>query len=138
MNAHEPSQSEYSAIRRVMVVEEDFTRRHLLASLLALRPGLEVITESTHDAAATALRLDIDAAFVNLNATRGSGIELVRRLRKSQPDLTITSIGHDLHPDLHMAAIRAGVRSFLEIPFASDSLSATLREMFGAAAVSAA
>ena len=66
-----------------------------------------------------------------------SGIELVRRLRKSQPDLTITSIGNDLHPDLHMAAIRAGVRSFLEIPFAPESLSETLREMFGAA-VSAA
>jgi len=137
MHVLEPSQSEFSAIRRVMVVEEDFTRRHLLASLLALRPGLEIVTESADGAAATALRLDIDAAFINLNATRGSGIELVRRLRKSQPDLPITSIGHDLHPDLHMAAIRAGVRSFLEIPFASDSLSETLRDMFGVA-VSAA
>lgn len=132
MNAPNSSQTELSPIRRVLVVEEDFTRRQLLLSMLALRPDLEVFSESVHDAAGAADRLDVDAVFVDLNATRGSGIELVRRLRRAQPRLTITSIGDDLHPDLHMAAIRAGVRSFLELPFERQSLADTLREMFDA------
>lgn len=129
MSALQPSQTELSVTSRVMIVEEDFTRRHLLVSMLALQQGVQVVTATTEEAAAIAQLLDIDAALVNLNATRGSGIELVRRLRKYQPDATIASIGNDLHPDLHMAAIRAGVRSFLRIPFEAESLSTLLREM---------
>ena len=137
MNVANSSHAAFSPARRILVVEEDFTRRQLLVSMLSLRSDLEVFSESAEGAAETASRLDVDAVFVDLNATRGSGIELVRRLRKAQPDLSITSIGHALHPDLHMAAIRVGIRSFLEIPFASGSLSETLREMFDPA-VSAA
>lgn len=137
MNVANSSQSTLSSSRRILVIEEDFTRRQLLVSMLALRSDLEVFSESADDAAATASLLDVDAVFVDLNATGGSGIELVRRLRRAQPDLTITSIGDDLHPDLHMAAIRAGVRSFLEIPFGRQSLSDTLSEIFGPAVTAA-
>jgi DNA-binding response OmpR family regulator len=117
---------------RVLVVEEDFTRLHLLMSVLSMC-GAEAVPASADDAEATASRESVDAIFLNLNATRGSGIELVRRLRRTLPDVPVTSIGHGLHPDLHIAAIRYGVRSFLSLPFDAESVGATLRESIAAA-----
>lgn len=116
-----------SNARRVMVVEEDFTRSQLLTSMLALC-DVEVVATSLHDAVAAAEAGTLDAVFLNLNATRGSGVELVRRLRKQHPDVSLTSIGSDLHPDLHMAAVRLGVRSFLSVPFGIESVASTLRD----------
>lgn len=94
-------------IRNVLVVDDDET------ILNAWRRGAgseRTVWTATDAKAAHAIAADhaLDLAIIDLRIGNASGIELVRELRDSQPELPIALCSGYLSVDVTVAAVRAG------------------------------
>jgi two-component system response regulator AtoC len=108
--------------RRILVVDDDATTRLVLESGLSGR-GFDVkVAGSVKEALAAIASEPIDALVTDLNMRSDSGLELVRALSATRPEvpsIVITAFGS---LDTAIGAIRAGAYDYLTKPFELDEL----------------
>lgn len=116
---------------KVMLIEDDQTMVSLLTTLLKME-GFTVKTPKTH-------QMDglIDAiineqphlAFVDVKLRSGSGLDLVRKVRK-HPEIKDLRILMSSGLDLEHECLQAGADGFILKPFMPDELMNTIHKIF--------
>ncbi len=123
--------------RGVLVVEADPDLQWRIARTLTVE-GNRVVGASTGEAALALLgQWSVDLVLVDENLPGIDGIELIRRLADTAPDMTLILLTDSDDPDLQVTARLAGATSCIHKPFRADVLQAVLtaEEMdFGATA----
>jgi two-component system, NarL family, response regulator NreC len=110
----EGSARTYAPIRVVLADEHAVVRR-TLRLLIDAAPDIKVVAEVTNLAAAIR-QVDADhpdVLVVELGLTRGSGIELVRRLRERVPRTELVAVTMDESPLFALQTIDAGIVGFV-------------------------
>jgi DNA-binding NarL/FixJ family response regulator len=101
--------------QQILLVEDDGPTRRYLARAVESHPGLELTGQAANCAEAIALleKGAPDVLLTDLGLPDGSGIELIRALRKSAPDalaMVITALGNE---KTVLAAVEAGATGYL-------------------------
>ncbi len=117
--------------KRVVIVDDHPIVRQGFKQLIETVPDLEVVGEA--DTAASALTL-IDAevpelALIDLSLSDRNGLELIKDLRKSHPEVLILVVS--LHDENLYAerVIRAGARGFVMKAEAVDNIIVAIRQV---------
>ncbi len=100
---------------RVLVVDDHLVVRKGIRTLLATEPGIEVVGEAAHGAAAVAeaARLEPDVILMDLMMPQMDGIAAIQEILAGRPDariLVLTSFAAD---DQVFPAIRAGALGYI-------------------------
>jgi DNA-binding NarL/FixJ family response regulator len=113
-----------SAAVRVLLVDDQALFREALATLLAVRPEIEVVGEAGDGAAALerAASLRPDVVLMDLHMPVLDGIAATRRLRVEQPDVRVLALTTFDDDEDVFAALRAGAVGYLLKDVASERL----------------
>jgi len=116
-----------ASIGTVLIVDDDQTLLRALSQWLGLS-GFRTLTASNAEAVPDLLHTQaIDAVLTDVRMPGQSGIDLLRTLRDTQPDLPVVLLtGHGDVP-LAVEALKLGAFDFLTKPHDPERLSATLR-----------
>lgn len=114
---------------RIALIEDHVTVRQALAFVLDREPGLKVVAQAGSLAEARRLSVDFDVAIVDLGLPDGGGTEVIRELRKINPQgmvLVLTALSDRAQ---HARAVEAGAAAVLhkttpleEVPRAAKRL----------------
>jgi two-component system, cell cycle sensor histidine kinase and response regulator CckA len=109
-------------IRRILVVDDDASLRNLLAQTLE-GAGFQAFTaEDGRDARAQVEEHQIDLVITDLAMPREEGMELIRALRKRQPDLKIVAMSGAFGSDVLRAAQALGAHISLVKPVSKEMI----------------
>jgi DNA-binding NarL/FixJ family response regulator len=113
-----------SAPVRVLLVDDQALFREALATLLAVRPEIEVLGEAGDGAAALerAAALRPDVVLMDLHMPVLDGIAATRRLRVEQPEVRVLALTTFDDDEDVFAALRAGAVGYLLKDVSSDRL----------------
>ena len=122
---------------RVLLLDDHTSFRELLALRLAREPDLTVVMEagSLAEGRQAVGQVEADVALVDLDLPDGSGVELIRDLRKMNPQaqaVLLTASG-DRH--LHAEAIAAGASGVLSKTVGSAEIIGAIRRLFAGEAL---
>jgi len=110
----------------VLVVESDPDLQWRIARTLTV-DGNRVVGTSTGEGALALLeQWPVDLVLVDENLPGIDGIELIRRLADTSPDITLILLTDSEDPDLQVTARLAGATSCIRKPFRVDVLEAVL------------
>ncbi len=103
-----------SIVRVVLVDDHELIRRGLVTSF-TLEPRTEVVGEAASVAEALDVCLEAkpDAVVTDLQLPDGTGLDIVRRLRKDNPDLGLVVLTMHSGDDQIFAAMEAGASGFV-------------------------
>ena len=113
---------------KVMLIEDDQTMVSLLTTLLKLE-GFSVRAPKNHhiDGVLKDVRKEHpEVAFVDVNLNSGSGLDLVREIRR-EPGIQQTRILMSSGLNLQTECIQAGADGFILKPFMPDELIKLIR-----------
>lgn len=122
-----------SRVRKVMLVDDHPVMREGLAQLINHEPDLRICGQyedaASAFAAVSAVRPDL--AIVDLTLKRGSGLELVKNIRASYPNLVILVLS--MHDECLYAerVLRAGAAGYIAKQEASDKVLGAIRRVLG-------
>lgn len=116
-----------SPIRVLLAVDEQQTRR-VLAALLSLEEGIEVIAEVGHgdEIVEAAGRLRPDVAVIDAEPRSGDGLATAVRIGGHCAIVVLSSLGR---PGYLRRAMAAGARGFLGKDAPADELAAAIRKV---------
>lgn len=121
-----------ATLRVVIVEDDDRLRREMETVLGAARPCIDVArTFSTLQAATEGVNdatLEIDVALVDLRLSDGSGLEVIRELRRTRPRACAVAVTMFDDPATVLASIRAGARGYILKGWTSAQLVACVRD----------
>jgi DNA-binding NarL/FixJ family response regulator len=107
--------SDSSPRKRVFLVDDHPLVREWLTNLINQQPGLMVCgeAESGPEAREKILALRPDVAIVDITLKDSSGIELIKDLKQSCPEVAVLVLS--MHEEAHYAerALRAGARGYI-------------------------
>ena len=116
--------------RRVLIVDDDRDFADSTADLLALQ-GFEVLPAYETGAARRAVRtFPADVALIDVRLGTGSGIDLVRELKKTNPGVTCVMMTAFASTESAIEALHLGAYDYLRKPFHPEDLLATLNRIF--------
>jgi len=116
--------------RRVLIVDDDRDFADSTADLLALK-GYEVLPAYETGAARRAIgTFPADVALIDVRLGTGSGIDLIRELKKSNPSVTCVMMTAFASTDSAIEALHVGAYDYLRKPFHPEDLLATLNRIF--------
>lgn len=116
--------------RRVLVVDDDPDFAESLVGLLQME-GYEAALARNAEVAEAHLREHrVAVALIDLRLDLGSGIDLIRSLHQSAPDLVTVMITAYASIDTAIEAMKAGAYDYLSKPFYTEDLLATLERCF--------
>lgn len=98
-------------MKRFLLVEDHALFREVLALVLEQRTGLDNVQAESLAEASRVLGSPpgtIDMAIVDVELPDGDGIELIEKLRETEPDMPILALTAARDPDRHARALRAG------------------------------
>ncbi len=97
-----------------MVEENQVFRKNFKAVLCARFPGMQIQEAwSPHQATQMLEAQEVDLAFVDIQFSEGSGLDLSRRIKSMWPCCSVVMVGpHDL-PEYREAAEKSGASSFM-------------------------
>ncbi len=100
---------------RVLLVEENQAfRKNFKAVLCARFPGMHIQEAwSPHQATQMLEAQEVDLAFVDINFSQGSGLDLSRKIKCMWPSCSVVILGHHDLPEYREAAENSGASSFL-------------------------
>lgn len=100
---------------RVLVVDDHPAFRRALASALELLNDIEIAGEagSGVEAAARAVESDADLVLMDLSMPGLDGIEAMRQIHRSKPDLPVVILTAHADPGMEKEARAAGASGFL-------------------------
>lgn len=116
---------------RILVVEDhDATRRGLM-SILEDEPDLEVCGSTGSVAAALLLveKTRPDLAIIDISLKEGSGIELIKHLRKRDRSLKILVFSYQEEDLFAERAIRAGAKGYVNKSESNSTLVTAIRQV---------
>ena len=103
--------------RRVLIVDDDRDFADSTADLLALQ-GFEVLPAYETSVARRAVgSFAADVALVDVRLGTGSGIDLIRELKKSHPGVTCVMMTAFASTDSAIEALHLGAYDYLRKPF---------------------
>lgn len=122
--------SQPEAVRTVLVVEDDAATRRLYKFLL-VNSGY-VILEADDGVAAMELLAQnrCDLVITDMNMPRMDGLELIKTIRRDDPDIHIMMITAFGNPDIEKQALRLGANDYLSKPFDFEELERRVRAVF--------
>lgn len=116
--------------RSVLVVDDDADFAESLVGLLQME-GYEASLARNAAAAETALHEKrIAVALIDLRLDLGSGVDLIRKLHQTVPDLVTVMITAYASIETAIEAMKAGAYDYLSKPFYTEDLLATLDRCF--------
>jgi diguanylate cyclase (GGDEF)-like protein/PAS domain S-box-containing protein len=116
--------------RRVLIVDDDRDFADSTADLLALQ-GFEVLPAYETSAARRAVGSFLaDVALIDVRLGTGSGIDLIRELKKSNPGVTCVMMTAFASTESAIEALHLGAYDYLRKPFHPEDLLATLNRIF--------
>lgn len=116
--------------RSVLVVDDDPDFAESLVGLLQME-GYEAALARNAEAAEAVLRQRrIAVALIDLRLDLGSGLDLIRGLHQSAPDLVTVMITAYASIETAIEAMKAGAYDYLSKPFYTEDLLATLERCF--------
>ncbi len=100
---------------RVVLVDDHELIRNGLAASITLEPGTEVVGQagSVAEALVVCQESRPDAVVTDLQLPDGTGLDIVRRLRKENPDLGLVVLTMHSGDDQIFAAMEAGASGFV-------------------------
>jgi DNA-binding NarL/FixJ family response regulator len=100
---------------RVVLVDDHELIRNGLAASFTLEPGTEVVGQagSVAEALEVCAQSKPDAVVTDLQLPDGTGLDIVRRLRKGNPDLGLVVLTMHSGDDQIFAAMEAGASGFV-------------------------
>jgi len=116
MNASSaPPITEAGTVRRVLVVDDHPVIRYGISALLNKEADLEVCGEAGNAAVALELaqRMKPDAAVIDISLPGTDGIELVRLIKRSRPEIKVLMLSMQEECDCGPRALRAGAHGYL-------------------------
>ena len=116
---------------RILVVDDDDAFRETVCAAIARDVGMVLAAQvgnaqGARDAIANG---EFDVALVDLGLPDGNGIDLIREIARSRPDvdvMVVTVFGDEAHV---LASIEAGATGYLLKRSLADTLGATVREL---------
>lgn len=113
----------------VFIVDDHPVVRHGLRSLLAGHPDLEVVGEAGHGAEALSWLADhkADVVLLDIQMQGQGGLDVARRLRRTQPSLKIIILTTYDDESYLREALEAGVSGFLLKSASHESLPDSIR-----------
>jgi signal transduction histidine kinase len=116
--------------RSVLVVDDDADFAESLVGLLQME-GYEASLARNATAAEAALReMRIAVALIDLKLDLGNGVDLIRSLHQTDPDLVTVMITAYASIETAIEAMKAGAYDYLSKPFYTEDLLATLDRCF--------
>lgn len=115
--------------RRIVLVEDDAASRVLVARIVALRPGAELVQCVTgHDGVAVALADPPDLVLLDTRLPEVSGLEVVRTLRADPRThfVPIVAVSAEAGRDHVDAVLAAGADDYLTKPIDVSGLLAVI------------
>jgi len=115
---------------RVLVVDDHPAFRRALSSALKMVRSIEVAGEASGGVAATeqARALHPDLVIMDLSMPDLDGIEAMRQIHRSRPDLPVVILTAHADPGVEREAILAGASGFLAKGVALEDLVIVLHE----------
>jgi DNA-binding NarL/FixJ family response regulator len=100
---------------RVLIADDHRLFRRGIAALLATVDGIEVVGEAADGEQAVRLALDLrpDVVLMDLHMPGGPGLDAIRLLRTSAPDVPTLVLTMSDDDDSVFAALRAGARGYV-------------------------
>ena len=114
---------------RILIVEDDVPVATLLAESVRLQGHEALVARSGREALSFLDQRSADAIFLDIVMPDVSGIEVLRRVRQTQPALPVIVITGDASPEQVEEARRLGATDILEKPFGLKVLGETLRKL---------
>ena len=116
---------------RILVVDDDVAFRESVCAAIARDDTMTLASQAGSVAGAReAIQLgNFDVALVDLGLPDGNGIDLIREIARSRPDvdvMVVTVFGDEAHV---LASIEAGATGYLLKRSLNDTLGATVREL---------
>ncbi|WP_405734096.1 response regulator transcription factor [Streptomyces sp. NBC_00028] len=126
MNDEEPEQA---APVRVLVVDDQRLIRDGIASLLSIRPGIEVVGTAVdgRDAVAKTLETEPDVVLMDVRMPQMDGVEAVAVLRDRAPECRVVMLTTFDDEEYVVQALRAGARGYLLKDLPAEALAHAVR-----------
>jgi len=122
--------AELSFRRRVLIVDDDRDFADSTADLLALQ-GYDVLPAYEPGSARRAVGSFLaDVALIDVRLGIGSGIDLIRELKKTNPGVTCVMMTAFASTESAIEALHLGAYDYLRKPFHPEDLLATLNRIF--------
>ena len=108
---------------RVLLVDDQTASLHLVRDMLAQLGVRTVLTASGgREALHVLAAAPVDAVLCDWTMPEISGLDLLRTVRKDQPDLPFIMVTGTADPTSVLAAKDSGVSGYLKKPFSSEDL----------------
>ncbi|MCL6736092.1 response regulator [Streptomyces neyagawaensis] len=126
MNDEEPEQA---APVRVLVVDDQRLIRDGIASLLSIRPGIDVVGTAVdgRDAVAKTLQLGPDVVLMDVRMPEMDGVEAVAVLRDRAPECRVVMLTTFDDEEYVVQALRAGAHGYLLKDLPAEELAHAVR-----------
>ncbi|MFF3847178.1 response regulator [Streptomyces sp. NPDC002328] len=126
MNDEEPEQTPPV---RVLVVDDQRLIRDGIASLLSIRPGIEVVGTAVdgRDAVAKTLQLGPDVVLMDVRMPEMDGVEAVAVLRDRAPECRVVMLTTFDDEEYVVQALRAGAHGYLLKDLPAEELAHAVR-----------
>jgi len=116
---------------RILLVDDDEAFRESVCAAIARDAGMTLAAQAGNALRAreAIARGQFDVALVDLGLPDGNGIDLIREIARSRPDvdvMVVTVFGDEAHV---LASIEAGATGYLLKRSLADTLGATVREL---------
>ncbi|GAB4575424.1 MAG: response regulator transcription factor [Anaerolineae bacterium] len=117
---------------RVLIADDHDIVRKGVRALLATEPEIEVVGEAEHGAEAVreALRLNPDVILMDLVMPEIDGIEAIRQITASQPEIRILVLTSFATDDKVFPAIKAGALGYLLKDSGPEELVQAIHEVY--------
>lgn len=111
---------------RILIVDDERAVANLLADAIQVQGHEATVVDRGDEALAALARQRPDAVFLDVLMPGMSGVEVLRRIRATDPDLPVILItGHAKQDEIEEAR-RLGVSEIIEKPFILNNLSQAL------------
>lgn len=113
---------------RVLVVDDEESVRALLERVLA-REGYTVATAANgEDALGKVSRLDIEMVLLDIKMPGMSGMEVLRQLNASRPDIGVVMVTSVADMQTAVEAMKLGAHDYITKPFNADEVVRTVQK----------
>jgi len=114
-------------MKKILVIDDDAIERRLLQAVLGKGGGFEVVTAENGQLGLERAVPTVGAVILDLNLPDMSGMEVLKKLRASRPELPVIMLTGVTDVQVAVEAVQAGAHNFLTKPFENDHLIITLQ-----------
>jgi len=114
-------------VKKILVIDDDPIERRLLQAVLGKAGGFEIITAENGQLGLERAVSSVGAVILDLNLPDISGMEVLKKLKASRPQLPVLMLTGVTDLKTAVEATQAGAYNYLTKPFENDQLLITLQ-----------